>query len=63
VPGGLLVAIALGLPPAALLVLTVIRNGAESFGPVSGLVFGALLVAAGVVAYFLGEAFRKHAHR
>jgi amino acid transporter len=61
VPGGLLGAIAVGIPPLALLVLTVIRNDAEPIGPINALEFGALLIGAGVVFYFLSE--RIHDHR
>jgi amino acid transporter len=61
VPGGLFGAIAVGLPPLALLVLTVIRNEAEPIGPINALEFGALLIGAGVVCYFLSE--RIHDHR
>jgi amino acid transporter len=61
VPGGLFGTIAVGLPPLALLVLTVIRNDAEPIGPINALEFGALLIGAGVVSYFLSE--RIHDHR
>jgi amino acid transporter len=61
VPGGLAGAIALGVLPLALLVLTVIRNQAEPVGPINALQFGGLLIAAGVLAYFVGE--RIHDHR
>jgi hypothetical protein len=50
-----------GVPPLALLVLTVIRNDAEPIGPINALEFGALLIGAGVVSYFLSE--RIHDHR
>jgi hypothetical protein len=60
VPGGLFGAIAVGLPPLALLVLTVIRNDAEPIGPINALQFGALLIAAGVVCYFLSEHIHDH---
>jgi len=43
-PGGLFGAIAVGVPPLALLVLTVIRNDAEPIGPINSLEFGALLM-------------------
>jgi amino acid transporter len=52
VPGGLFGAIAIGIPPAALLVLTVVRNEAEPVGPFNALEFGAILIAAGFAAYF-----------
>ena len=53
VPGGLTGAIAIGIPPLALLVLAVVRNDAEPVGPLSALQLGVLLIAAGVVTYAL----------
>jgi amino acid transporter len=52
VPGGLLGAVAIGAPPLALLVLTVLRNQAEPVGPINALQLGGLLIALGVGAYF-----------
>lgn len=63
VPGGLAVAILLGVLPLLLLVAAAIRNYAEPVGPMNALEFGGLLIAAGVVAYFLGDQTRKHDHR
>jgi amino acid transporter len=63
VPGGLGVAILLGVPPLILLVLAAIRNYAEPVGPMNALEFGGILIALGVVAYFLGDQTRKHDHR
>jgi amino acid transporter len=59
VPGGTVGAVLLGIPPAVLLVLTVIRNHAEALGPMSALEFGALLVGLGIVTYFMGQRWRK----
>jgi len=59
VPGGLAGAIAAGLAPAALLVLTAIRTQAEPVGPLNALQLGAILIGGGVVAYFLGDRIRK----
>ena len=59
VPGGTVGAILLGIPPAALLVLTVIRNHAEALGPISALEFGAMLTGLGVVIFFVRERLRK----
>ena len=53
VPGGLFGAIAIGLPPLALLALAVVRNDAEPVGPINALQLGLLLIAAGVVTYAL----------
>jgi amino acid transporter len=63
VPGGLAGAISLGILPLALLVMAAARNYAEPVGPINALEFGAILIAAGVVAYFLGDQTRKHDHR
>lgn len=51
VPGGLAGAIAVGIPPLALLALAVVRNDAEPVGPLSALQLGLLLIAAGVATY------------
>jgi amino acid transporter len=59
VPGGLAGAIMLGIPPAVLLGLAVVRNRMEPVGPINALELGALLIALGVVAYFVGERLRK----
>jgi hypothetical protein len=52
-------AIGLGIPPLALLVLTVIRNDAEPVGPINALEFGAILIALGIVCYFFSNRFRR----
>ncbi len=52
VPGGLFCAIAIGIPPLALLALTAIRNRAEPVGPVNALELGGVLIALGVGIYF-----------
>jgi amino acid transporter len=59
VPGGLFGAIAVAIPPLALLVLTVIRNDAEPVGPINALQFGCILIGVGVVCYFLSNHYRK----
>jgi amino acid transporter len=59
VPGGLPVAIGIGIPPAMLLALTVVRNHAEPVGPINALEFGAILIAAGFAAYFWSSRNRK----
>jgi amino acid transporter len=53
VPGGLFWAVAIGVPPLALLVLTALRNRAEAVGPVNALELGAVLIALGVCVYFV----------
>jgi amino acid transporter len=52
IPGGLAGAIGVGLPPLALLVLTAVRTQVEPVGPINALELGAILVAAGVPAYW-----------
>jgi amino acid transporter len=59
VPGGMAGAIAVGIPPAALMLLTAVRNHAEPVGPISALEFGGILMALGVVAYFVRGLWRK----
>ena len=59
VPGGLGGAVALGIPPLGLLILTALRNQIEPIGPINALQFGALLILAGVAAFFLSGLFRK----
>jgi amino acid transporter len=52
VPGGIAGAVGVGLLPLAPLVLTAVRNEVEPVGPVNALELGALLVAAGIPAYW-----------
>jgi amino acid transporter len=59
VPGGTAGTIAVSIPPAALMLLTAVRNHAEPVGPINALQLGGILMALGVVAYFVGELFRK----
>jgi amino acid transporter len=53
VPGGTVVAVCLGIPPLALLVLTALRNQIEPIGPINALELGGILIAAGAGLYFL----------
>ncbi len=58
VPGGMVGAIAVGIGPTALLVIALIRNRGEQLdlgrlGSVSQLGFGLILMALGVVYYFV----------
>jgi amino acid transporter len=55
VPGGIAGAVAVGLLPTALLVLTAVRTEVEPLGPINALELGAILVAAGVPAYWLAN--------
>jgi len=55
VPGGIAGAVGVGLLPAALLVLTAVRNEVEPVGPINALELGAILVVAGIPAYWLAN--------
>ena len=59
VPGGLAGAIGIGVCPLVLLIAAVVRNKAEPVGPINALQLGGLLVAFGVVSYFLSTRFRR----
>jgi len=58
VPGGMFGAIAVGITPALLLGFSVIRSETEQVLGMSSFAFGMLLIAGGVVAYFLNHAVR-----
>jgi amino acid transporter len=58
VPGGMFGAIAVGITPALLLGFSVVRSQTEQVLGMSSFAFGMLLIAAGVVAYFLNHALR-----
>jgi len=55
VPGGLFGAIAIGIPPALLLVFAVARADHESILGMSSFAFGMILIGAGVVAYVINH--------
>jgi amino acid transporter len=59
VPGGMFGAVAIGIPPLVLLILTAVRNKIEPVGPINALELGALLVLAGVLLYYLSPRVRK----
>jgi amino acid transporter len=59
VPGGMFGAVAIGIPPLALLTLTAVRNKIEPVGPINALELGALLVLAGVLVYYLSPRGRR----
>ena len=59
IPGGIVVAVAIGIPPAALVVLSMVRNSSESLGPVNGLVAGLGLVALGPLLYAASKIFSR----
>jgi amino acid transporter len=59
VPGGLPVAIFLGVFPTLLIGLALIRNRHEQIGSVSSLTIGAALMAAGPVAYWIAAHMKR----
>jgi amino acid transporter len=59
VPGGLAGAIGISVFPLLLLIGAVARNKAEPIGPLNALQLGAILIACGVVFYFLSARFRS----
>jgi amino acid transporter len=63
VPGGIAGAVGVGLLPLALLVLTAVRNEVEPVGPINALELGAILVVAGVPAYWWANRMRKESAR
>ena len=58
VPGGIFGAVAIGIPPLVLLILTAVRNKIEPVGPINALELGGLLVLAGVLVYYLSARVR-----
>lgn len=58
VPGGLFGAIAIGIPPMALMVATMVRNSREIVGHTSELAIGIAVIAAGAALYYLSLLFR-----
>ncbi len=63
VPGGVFGAVAVGIPPLVLLILSAARASGESVGSVPALAIGAALVGAGVPAYYLADRFCRRAAR
>jgi amino acid transporter len=58
VPGGMFGAVAVGVAPMLLLGFSVIRSQSEQVLGMSAFAFGMLLIAAGVVAYFINVAVK-----
>jgi len=58
VPGGLFGAIAIGIPPTLLLAFSVVRSEHEQIWNISSFTLGVILMAAGVVAYFVNHALK-----
>jgi amino acid transporter len=63
VPGGLLGAILIGIPPLALMVAAVIRNRTEAIGATSSLAVALALIALGPIFYFISRPRVKAAAR
>ncbi len=59
VPGGITGAVVIGLPPLALMAVAVLRNRKEFVGDTNGLVLGIVIIAAGVLLYFLSQMVRR----
>jgi amino acid transporter len=59
VPGGIAGAVAIGLPPLALMIAALARNRAELVGSTNELVIGIAVIAAGVALYFFSRIFVK----
>ncbi len=59
VPGGLPVAMLLGVGPTALLALALIKNRSEQLGRISSLNLGLILIGVGAVLYFVSAAIGK----
>ena len=58
VPGGLLGAIAIGIPPMLLLGFSIIRSEHEQVWNMSSFAFGMILIAAGIAAYLINHALK-----
>lgn len=58
VPGGLIGAIAVGIAPVLLLGFDLVRSESESVWGMSSFALGAMVIAAGIVAYALKHAFK-----
>ena len=61
VPGGLIGAILAGAFPMVLLSFALVKSGSESILGMNGLVFGALIISAGIALYFATAGLRKRA--
>jgi len=61
VPGGTLGAVLIGIPPLALIIAAVVRNSSEVIGNTSELTIGLILIAAGVISYFVSRAVSSRA--
>ena len=57
VPGGMAGAVAIGVPPLALMVVAFARNRTELIGSTNELAIGIGVIAAGVALYFFSRLF------
>jgi len=57
IPGGLAGAVAIGVPPLALMAAAAVRNHDEQMGSVNALVVGGVLIAVGPVLYWVSKFF------
>ena len=55
VPGGMAGAVAIGIPPLALMIAALARNRAENVGSTNELVIGSAVILAGVLLYFFSR--------
>jgi amino acid transporter len=62
VPGGMAGAVALGIPPLALMIAAIVRDRAELVGATNELVIGSAVIAGGVAVYFVSRKFVRKAH-
>jgi amino acid transporter len=58
VPGGLFGAVAIGVPPMALMIAAVVRNSRELVGHTSEFAIGLAIIAAGAALYYFSLLFR-----
>ena len=58
VPGGMFGAVAVGIAPMLLLGFSIVRSQSEQVFGMSSFAFGMMLIAAGVVAYFVNAALK-----
>jgi len=63
VPGGLVGAVLIGIPPLSLIIAALVRNSSEVIGDTSELTVGLVLIAAGIVAYFISRAVSSRASK
>ena len=59
VPGGIAGAVAIGVPPLALMIAAMVRNRTELVGSTNELVIGIGVIGAGVALYFLSNAISR----